>query len=133
MKTSTVTVLAVGAGALCMVGLFGIVATADVQDETDYTVSEPQERTAEEKIAASQKTNDKNTYKTPKDEEFVPDPDMVADIAWNMISQNDREAICLSYMIDPVSTLDSAREIWRGQGHSEKEVKAMSKVVRKNC
>ena len=137
MKTGTVTVLAVGTGVLCVMGLFGIAATADVQNEADYTVSEPQERTAEENIAASQKKNKeitgKHKFQNQKEEEFVPDSDMVADIAWEMISQSDRDSICLAYSIDPVDTLDSARQIWRGQGHSESEVKALSRVVHRNC
>ncbi len=66
-------------------------------------------------------------------QEFVSNADDVADISWTIISQNDRDSICLAYAVDPVGTLDSARVIWRQQGHNEKEVKALAKVVRKNC
>ena len=128
MKTSTVTALAVGTGALCIVGIFGIAATADERNEAAYTA------TADEKIAASQKANDKNTFKTPKDEgykseEVVVDQMLVAELAWNMITPQERQDICNGYYLSPAMVEDIAYQIL----DTPEDVRNLMRIVRQEC
>lgn len=90
--------------------------------------SEP--KTKEQKIAASRAVDDRAREKNKED---LADVQARAELAWLMIDQADRNAICYAYNLDAVGTMDQARTTWRSQGHSEREVKALAGSVRSNC
>ena len=62
-------------------------------------------------------------------DEVVPDPDLIAEIAWDQISPSDRQDICTGYYLSPELTEQIAYSVM-----DEPEwVPSLMRIIRKEC